>query len=84
MTKETYGAAIQGAGWVSTQHIKAYMNNPHTKVVAISSRKEESAKKLADMYHLKGVKIYKDYNRMLDNPDVDIVSICTPQHLHAQ
>ena len=84
MTKETYGAAIQGAGWVSTQHVKAYMNNPHTKVVAISSRKEESAKKLAEMCNLKGVKIYKDYNRMLDNPDVDIVSICTPQYLHAQ
>jgi predicted dehydrogenase len=84
MTKETYGAAIQGAGWVSTQHVKAYMNNPHTKVVAISSRKEESAKKLAETYNLKGVKIYRDYNRMLDNPDVDIVSICTPQHLHAQ
>jgi hypothetical protein len=26
MTKETYGAATQGAGWVSTQHVKAYMN----------------------------------------------------------
>jgi predicted dehydrogenase len=31
----------------STRHVKAYMNNPHTKVVAVSSRKEEGAKKLA-------------------------------------
>jgi predicted dehydrogenase len=49
MTKETYGAAIQGAGWVSTQHVKAYMNNPHTKVVAISSRKEESEEARGDV-----------------------------------
>jgi predicted dehydrogenase len=81
--KETFGAAIEGAGWVSTQHVKAYMSNPHTKVVAICSLKESSAKKLADMYNLKDVKIYSDYDRMLDDPNIDIVSICTPQHLHA-
>ena len=82
--KDTFGAAIMGAGWVSTQHAKAYLNNPHTKLVAIASLKESSAKKLADMYNLKDVKIYTDYDRMLDNPDVDMVSICTPQHLHAE
>jgi hypothetical protein len=26
MIKETYGAAIQDTGWVSTQHVKTYMN----------------------------------------------------------
>lgn len=81
---DTYGAAILGAGWVSTQHVKAYMNNPHTRVVAICSLKEESAKKLANMYDLKDVKIYADYDRMLEDPNVDIVSICTPQHLHGE
>jgi len=84
MSTESYGAAIQGAGWVSTQHVKAYLNNPRTKLVAISSRKEESAKKLAEMYHLKDVRIYTDYERMLEDRNVDIVSICTPQHLHSQ
>ena len=39
-----------GAGWVSTQHAKAYLNNPHTRVAAICSLKEESAQKLAKMY----------------------------------
>jgi len=81
--KDVYGAAIMGAGWVSTQHAKAYMNNPHTKVVAICSLKQESAQKLAKMYDLKDVKIYTDYDHMLADPDVDIVSICTPQQLHA-
>jgi len=84
MTKEFYGAAVHGAGWVSTQHAKAYMNNPHTKIVAISSRKEESAKKLADMYNLKDAKIYTDYDKLLEDPNVDIVSVCTPQHLHSE
>lgn len=56
MARVTYGAPIQGAGWVSTQHVKAYMSNPHVKVVAISSRKEESAKKLAGGRNLVNVR----------------------------
>lgn len=84
MAKEFFGAAIQGAGWVSTQHADAYIKNPYTNIVAISSRKESSAQKLADMYGLKDVKIYTDYDKLIEDPDVDIISICTPQHLHAQ
>lgn len=37
------GVLIHGAGWVSTQHVDAFMGNPHTDVVAISSRKIRSA-----------------------------------------
>jgi predicted dehydrogenase len=81
---EKYGAGILGAGWVSTQHVKAYLNNPHTRVAAICSLEEESSKKLAQMYELKDVKIYDNYDRMLEDSDVDIVSICTPQNLHAE
>ena len=78
-----YGAAIHGAGDVSVQHARAYLNNPHTKLVAISSRREESARRLADMIGLKDMKIYTDYGKLLDDPAVDIISICTPQHLHS-
>lgn len=84
MAQEYYGAAIQGAGYVSTQHAEAYLKNPHTKIVAISSRKESSAKKLADMYGLKDVKIYSDYDKIVDDPDIDIISVCTPHHRHAE
>jgi len=36
-----FGCAVHGAGWVSTEHVRAYMNNPHCRVVALSSRTEE-------------------------------------------
>ena len=42
------GAAVWGAGWVAGEHIRAYENNPHCEVVAIGSRKAESAKKAAE------------------------------------
>jgi predicted dehydrogenase len=79
-----YGVGIQGAGWVSTQHIDAYKANPHTRVVAICSRRMSSCKARAEEASLKDVRLYTDYDRMLDDPEVDIVSICTPQHLHPE
>lgn len=83
MSDRVYGTAVHGAGDVSTQHVRAYLNNPHSRLVAISSRTEESARKLANKYGLKDVKFYTDYGKLLDDPDVDIISICTPQHLHS-
>lgn len=78
------GVLVHGAGWVSTQHIKAFSNNPHTRVVAVSSRKLESARMRADEAGLKDVGIYNDLNRALKHRGVDIVSICTPQHVHPE
>jgi len=37
-----FGCAVHGTGWVSTEHISAYMLNPHCCVVALSSRTGES------------------------------------------
>jgi predicted dehydrogenase len=81
---ELYGAAVHGAGDVATQHVRAYLNNPHTKLVAISSRRLESARKLADMYGLKDIKLYTDFGKLLSDPDVEVLSICTPQQFHSE
>jgi len=80
---EKLGVGILGAGWVSTQHIDAFKRNPHTKVVAISSRKLSSCEARAKEAGLADVKIYTEYQKMLEQEDLDVVSICTPQHLHA-
>jgi predicted dehydrogenase len=84
MVDQKYGVAVHGAGDVSTQHVKAYLHNPKTKLIAISSKREESARKLAEMFGLKDVKIYTDYHKLLDDGEVDVISICTPQQLHAK
>jgi len=39
--RKKFGCAVHGAGWVSTEHIRAYMLNPHCRVVALSSRTRE-------------------------------------------
>lgn len=82
MKKRKYGVLIHGAGWVSTQHIAAFQANPATEIVAISSRKLDSAHKRAADAGLSGVGLYDDLDQALKHPGVDIVSICTPQHVH--
>lgn len=78
------GVLVYGAGWVSGEHIKAFQKNPHTRVVAISSRKMESARRRAQQSGLDGIGMYTDLDRALKHEGVDIVSVCTPQHLHAE
>ncbi|HIE47919.1 TPA: Gfo/Idh/MocA family oxidoreductase [Candidatus Bipolaricaulota bacterium] len=83
------GAAIWGAGWVAGEHARAWHNNPHAQIVAIGSRKESSARRLADELGIECA-IYADaddpmraYEALLSDSNVDAVSICTPNHLHA-
>jgi predicted dehydrogenase len=78
----TIGVAVHGAGWVSGEHIKWFNNNPHTRVVAISSRRRESAEARAAEAGLTDVNIYSDYEQVLADPAVQAVSICTPPNLH--
>jgi len=84
MAEKQLGVLIHGAGWVSTQHIAAFTANPHARVVAISSRKLASAQKRADEAGLADLACYDDYEKALQHEGVDIVSVCTPQHLHCE
>ena len=77
------GVAIQGAGNVSTEHIKAYQNNPNTQIVAIGSRTLESAQRKAQQLNL-GCDLFDNYLKLLEHPEVDIISICTPPDRHAE
>jgi len=84
MPQKPLGVLIHGAGWVSGEHIKAFQNNPHTYIAAISSRRLESAQQRAEEAGLKDVRLYTDYEQALQQEGIDIVSVCTPQHIHAQ
>ncbi len=83
MSEKKLGVLIHGAGWVSTQHIDAFRSNPHTEVVAISSRTLASAERRAAEAGLE-VPCLDNYEEALEVDGVDIVSVCTPQHVHAE
>ncbi|MCP5520830.1 MAG: Gfo/Idh/MocA family oxidoreductase [Verrucomicrobiales bacterium] len=82
MSQGKFGVLIHGAGWVSTQHIAAFQRNPATEVVAISSRKLAGAQLRAREAGLAEIGLYDDLEQALRHPGVDIVVVCTPQHVH--
>lgn len=82
MTVPKFGVLIHGAGWVSGQHIAAYQNNPATEIRAICDRFLDRARIKAESAGLKDVALYDDFEKALRHPGIDIVSICTPQHVH--
>ena len=84
MNKKRFGVLINGAGWVATQHVQAFINNPCAEIVAISSLCLADAQHLADQYDLKGVTCYDNLAEALTHDGVDIVSVCTPQHIHCE
>lgn len=80
------GCAIWGAGWVSGEHLKAYMANEHCEVVAVGSRQESSARRVAAAAGLDPdrLAIYTNYDDLMADDRVQLLSICTPNHLHVE
>lgn len=79
------GVAICGAGWCAMQHLAAFQRNPHTEITWICGRDLERTRAAAAQagLALDRVRITTDYDRVLAAGDVDIISIATPNHLHA-
>jgi predicted dehydrogenase len=81
--KDQIGVGIRGAGQVAVEHSKAIRNNPHLFLAAVCSRSVESATKLAREFDPQA-KVYQNYEDLLADPGVDVVSICMPNYLHAR
>jgi len=72
------GAGIQA----KAAHLPAFCSLQNVKVAGIADIDENAAESLAEKF---GVPlIYTDYHDMLDDSSIDLISICTPHHLHKQ
>ena len=80
------GVAICGVGWCASQHITAFLRNPRTTVTWLCARDVDRARANLARYEvpLPDARITTSYGDVLAAPDVDIVSIATPNHLHAE
>jgi predicted dehydrogenase len=74
--------AIVGAGAVADFHAKAIVENPRAELVAVCSRGIDRARELAAQY---GIPVaHDDYQQLLKQDDIDVVSVCTPSGLHCE
>lgn len=79
-----FGCALWGCGWVAGGHIAAYLKNPDCEFIGLGSRRPESVQKKIAEFGLTDVTVYQDFEELLNDSRVDIVSICTPNDLHAE
>src|SRR6266540_1087268 len=80
------GVAICGVGWCASQHITAFLRNPRTEVTWLCARDVDRARANLTKYGvaLPDARMTTSYDEVLAASDVDIVSIATPNHLHAE
>jgi predicted dehydrogenase len=73
-------AGIIGTGFSAQSHLEALSRVPDVEVIAIASRSREKAQVLAERYGIK--KAYGRYEELINDPEVEAVHNCTPNHLH--
>lgn len=74
--------AVIGCGTIAkSAHMPSYANNPMAKVKYVVDIKPDLAKELGGKYGVPN--IITDYKQVLEDEEVDVVSICTPNNTHA-
>ncbi|MBS4174891.1 Gfo/Idh/MocA family oxidoreductase [Bacillus sp. FJAT-49736] len=72
---------VIGCGSIAThRHLPEYAANESVEIVAVCDIVEERAKKRASKY---GTKYYTKYEELLADDEIEAVSVCTPNYLHA-
>ena len=74
---------IVGLGWVAGAHIETLKAIQGANVSTICSRRQHDEAELEAQYGIP-LKTIVDYEEMLADPEIHIVSICTPHPFHAE
>ncbi len=81
------GYAIVGLGYYGLQTIMPqFVDCEHSRVTALVSGDRAKALATAAKYGVpeRSIYTYADFDRIRDNPDVDIVYVCLPNSMHAE
>ena len=80
--KKRVRAAILGTGFIGRVHLEALCRLGFVEIAALATADHGQAERLAGEYGVERVE--HDYRRVLDDPDIDVIHVCTPTALHAQ
>ncbi len=75
------GVGVIGVGIQGEAHVICFKELANAKLVAVSDINEKRGRYIAQKY---GAKFYRDYHEMLRDPEVDIVSVATPDYAHKE
>src|SRR5512139_3735886 len=72
--------AIVGCGRISDLHQLGYRNRNDARILAVCDTNKSRAKKKAAEWGVD--RIYTNYEKLLEDRDIDLVELLTPHHLH--
>jgi UDP-N-acetyl-2-amino-2-deoxyglucuronate dehydrogenase len=78
---KTWNFGIIGAGTIADFHARAIKDIDNAKLIGFCDTVPERAKLLAEKYHCTA---YNDYQSLLQNNEIDIVTIATPSGFHKE
>lgn len=90
MTTRTLGVGLISVGWMGKMHSRAYTSLPliypelgvRSRLVRAADTAETGRTYARDVLGYESV--VADYHEVLADPEVDVVSICSPNFLHAE
>ena len=75
----TVNVGVIGVGAMGENHVRVYHKIEEANLIAVSDVSERALKKIEKKYGAKG---YTDYCELLENPDIEVVSVCVPTTFH--
>jgi predicted dehydrogenase len=73
---------VLGTGWIASRFVSSLQASTTQQVVAVGSRSRESADAFAARHSID--KAIRPAEALVSDPDVDVVYVATPHHLHRE
>ena len=75
---------IIGCGWIAEAHLKSYLKCPDVEIVAGADLIPGKAEKFFKDNGIENVRCYLNHKEIIDNEELDAVSVCTYNATHAE
>lgn len=77
---KTYGVGVIGVGGIANTHFPGWNESPYTELVALSDTVPETLERVGGAQGV--TRLYEKAKDLINDPNVDIVDICTPNAFH--
>lgn len=77
---------IIGTGWIAEAHLRAYQQCPDVQFVGMADLVPGKAEAFCDQFGVDktGINFYNSHKELIDNEELDCVSVCTYNATHAE
>jgi len=81
MKDNTYSFGIVGAGNIAQLHAQAIGKCERARIAGVTAIPLNAAERFAKEH---GLRAYANFEALLSEPEIDVITLCTPSGLHAQ